>query len=184
MRQSLPHLAYLHDLLNNLIICTNNFAKSFIYICKCKTMYLHLISQSARQHDALLIGDRQVTPHQREANPAKGGWSYQTHTVMEFKGTKGKLQKVYVTDVCIGIGVVQKNGYTEMTANSILPDVEELSDKQIKVEMKKLEADMTLYAHAPEMLEMLAKIEPMLRERHLYGTACDVRDLLTRATTI
>lgn len=34
-----------------------------------------------------------------------------------------------------------------------------------------------------ELVEMLERVEPMLRERHLYATAADVRELLFKHTT-
>lgn len=65
----------------------------------------------------------------------------------EFKGTKGPLERKYVSSICIGIGTV--GDYAEMTANSIIPDTD--------AGTKQMEADMQLYATAPEMLKALQK---------------------------
>jgi hypothetical protein len=68
---------------------------------------------------------------------------------MEFKGTKGPLERKYVTGVCFGIGTV--GNFSQITANSILPE----TDKQYAKEKTEIEANMLLYSKAPEMLEML-----------------------------
>lgn len=98
----------------------------------------------------------------------------------EFKGTKGKLQKVYQSGICIGIGVIQKDGYTEMTANSILPDCDDMTDKEVDKYMEVLEADMTLYSHAPEMLEYIKMYYKYLN----LDDQKKAEELITKATTI
>ncbi len=65
-----------------------------------------------------------------------------------FKGTKEDLERKYVSGYCIGIGTV--GNYSQMTANSILPDTDE--------EYEKDHANMLLYSKAPKMLEMLERI--------------------------
>lgn len=75
---------------------------------------------------------------------------------MEFKGTKGKLKRQYVSGVCIGIGT--KGDYSIMTANSILPE----TDEEYEKEREEIEANMLLYSKAPEMLEMLKKAKSAL----------------------
>lgn len=67
----------------------------------------------------------------------------------EFKGTKGPLERKYVGSVCIGIGTA--GDYSKITANSIIPE----KDKEYLREKEATEADMQLYACAPELLEAL-----------------------------
>ena len=69
-----------------------------------------------------------------------------------FRGTKGKLERKYVTGICIGIGTV--GNFSQITANSILPE----TDKQYKKEKTEIEANMLLYSKAPEMLDQLNRI--------------------------
>ena len=71
---------------------------------------------------------------------------------MEFKGTKGKLERKYVSCICIGIGTI--GDYSQITANSILPE----KDEEYEKEQTEIEATMLLYSKAPEMLEMLKVI--------------------------
>ena len=71
---------------------------------------------------------------------------------MEFKGTKEKLERKYVSGICIGIGSV--GDFSQITANSILPE----TDKEYQKEKVEIEANMLLYSKAPEMLEMLKNI--------------------------
>jgi len=67
-----------------------------------------------------------------------------------WKGTPGKLEiKFMPGDICIGIGTV--GDYCQITANSILPE----SDEEYAKEKEELEANMRLYAAAPELLEAL-----------------------------
>lgn len=66
---------------------------------------------------------------------------------MEFKGTKDKLELKYVSGVCIGIGTV--GDFSQMTANSILPD----TDKEYENEKLEIESNMLLYSKAIELLE-------------------------------
>lgn len=68
---------------------------------------------------------------------------------MEFKGTKGELELKFAGTICIGIGT--KGNYSQITANSILPE----TDKEYKKEKEEIEANMKLYAAAPELLEAL-----------------------------
>ena len=71
-----------------------------------------------------------------------------------WKGTPGKLEiKFMPGDICIGIGTV--GDYCQITANSILPE----SDEEYAKEKEELEANMRLYAAAPELLEALMSIE-------------------------
>ena len=69
---------------------------------------------------------------------------------MEFKGTKGKLELKYISGVCIGIGAI--GNYSEITANSIIPD------DGNKKDMERMESDMLLYSKPPEMLGFLHKV--------------------------
>ena len=69
---------------------------------------------------------------------------------MEFKGTKGELEMKFMPGgICIGIGTV--GDYCQITANSILPE----SDEEYAKEKEELEANMRLYASAPELLKAL-----------------------------
>lgn len=65
---------------------------------------------------------------------------------MEFKGTKEKLERKYVSDVCIGIGTI--GDFSQITANSILPE----TDKEYEKERQEIEANMLLYSKSPELL--------------------------------
>ena len=69
----------------------------------------------------------------------------------EFKGSKGKLERKYVSSICIGIGTI--GDYSKMVANSILDHID--TDEDYAVEKEEIEANMLLYSKAPEMLEML-----------------------------
>ena len=71
---------------------------------------------------------------------------------MEFKVTKGILELKYVSGICIGIGTV--GDFSQMTANTILPETDEDYEKE-RIE---IESNMLLYSKAPEMLEMLKYI--------------------------
>ena len=69
---------------------------------------------------------------------------------MKFKGTKGELEMKFMQGgICIGIGTV--GDYCQITANSILPE----SDEEYAKEKEELEANMQLYAAAPELLKAL-----------------------------
>jgi len=66
---------------------------------------------------------------------------------MKFKGTKGELEMKFMQGgICIGIGTV--GDYCQITANSILPE----SDEEYAKEKEELEANMRLYATAPNLL--------------------------------
>lgn len=107
---------------------------------------------------------------------------------MEFKGTKGQHKKVYQGDICIGIGVETSTNYFEMTAHSILPDCEDMSDKEVDKCLRTLEADMTLYSKAPEILEMLKILIQDIEEgNYSRQTGYDLKEakkLIKQATTI
>lgn len=77
-------------------------------------------------------------------------------TIKEFKGTKGPLEKKFVGPICIGIGTTGE--YSQITANSILPETDEEYDK----EKEELEANMQLYANAPKLLEALQEALELL----------------------
>lgn len=68
---------------------------------------------------------------------------------MEFKGTKEELELQYVSGVCIGIGTI--GSYSQITANSILPD----TDEEYAKEKTEIEANMKLYAASFEMMNIL-----------------------------
>jgi len=69
---------------------------------------------------------------------------------MKFKGTKGELEMKFMQGgICIGIGTV--GDYCQITANSILPE----SDEEYAKEKEEIEANMQLYAAAPELLKAL-----------------------------
>lgn len=90
---------------------------------------------------------------------------------MEFKGTKGKLELKYVSGICIGIGT--KGNYSQITANTILPDTDEDYEK----EKEEIESNMLIYSKAPEMLDMLKRVVYEFSEykRLAQGTSkCDV----------
>ena len=72
----------------------------------------------------------------------------------EFKGTKGKFERVYVNGICIGIGTVGQ--IRQMTANSVIDHIE--TDEEYELEREEIEANMLIYSKAPEMLEMLKQI--------------------------
>jgi len=66
---------------------------------------------------------------------------------MKFKGTKGVLEMKFMPGgICIGIGTV--GDYCQITANSILPE----SDEEYAKEKEELEANMQLYAAAPNLI--------------------------------
>lgn len=105
---------------------------------------------------------------------------------MEFKGTKGELELKYVSGICIGIGTV--GNYSQITANTILPD----TDEEYEKEKEEIESNMKLYSCAPGMLEMLK--ESIKEINHLkehyrdighcskYLNLCE--ELIKKATTI
>jgi len=70
----------------------------------------------------------------------------------EFKGTKGQLEPIYIGTICIGIGTVGE--YSQVTANSLLPE----TDEEYETEKEEIEANMRLYAASPELLEALTEI--------------------------
>lgn len=97
----------------------------------------------------------------------------------EFKGTQGKLERKYVSGVCFGIGTF--GNYSQITANSILPD----SDEQYKKEKTEIEANMLLYSKSPEMLEMLehlTKVNPAHEGYH--ALKLKAINLIKEATTL
>ncbi|WP_343566307.1 hypothetical protein [Sphingobacterium sp.] len=102
---------------------------------------------------------------------------------MKFKGTKGQHKKVYQGDICIGIGVETSPNYFEMTAHSILPDCEDMSDKEVDKCMRTLEADMTLYSKAPAMLEMLKHVLALAQCGNIVD-AYKIEELIESATKI
>ena len=75
---------------------------------------------------------------------------------MEFKGTKGELELKFAGPICIGIGTVGE--YSQITANTILPE----TDEEYLDEMDEIEGNMRLYASAPELLEVLISAEKNL----------------------
>ena len=76
---------------------------------------------------------------------------------MKFKGTKGELEMKFMPGgICIGIGTV--GDYCQITANSILPE----SDEEYAKEKEELEANMQLYASAPELLGALISVSECL----------------------
>lgn len=79
-------------------------------------------------------------------------------TTKEFKGTKGLLEKKFVGPVCIGIGT--SGNYSQITANSILPE----TDEEYEKEKEEIEANMQLYASAPKLLEALQEALELLEE--------------------
>jgi hypothetical protein len=86
---------------------------------------------------------------------------------MEFKGTKGPLEPIYIYDVCIGIGTI--GDYTQITANSILPD----TDEDYDIEKEEIEANMKLYAAAPDLLRELEDCVMMLEGLHVQESALE-----------
>lgn len=101
---------------------------------------------------------------------------------MGFRGTKGKLVKVFQGGVCVGIGVERTPGFYEVTANSILPDCDGWSDRKINKYMAKLEADMTLYSQSQEMLQML---KTLIEDGGFNEfTIRETESLIKKATTI
>jgi hypothetical protein len=70
----------------------------------------------------------------------------------EFKGTKGELELKYVSGICIGIGTI--GDYSQITANTILPD----TDEEYEKEKEEILSNMKLYAAAFEMFLALKSI--------------------------
>lgn len=66
----------------------------------------------------------------------------------EFKGTRGEHKPVYVSDVCIGIGVELEPNYNQMIVNTILPD----TDKEYSKRKEEIEANVKLYCASTELL--------------------------------
>ena len=66
----------------------------------------------------------------------------------KFKGTKN-LKVLTVGGIVIGVGTDDE--VSKVTCNSILPDTDEEYEKEREV----IEADMMLYAAAPDLLEAL-----------------------------
>ncbi len=73
---------------------------------------------------------------------------------MKSKHTKGIWKPLHVSGVCMGVGSEVATGYSQVIANSILPD----NDEQYKEEKEEIEANMQLIAAAPELLEALKNI--------------------------
>ena len=74
---------------------------------------------------------------------------------LEFKGTKGKWSPAYISGCCIGVeSDTTIPGYTQMVVNTILPD----TDKEYKKEKTEIEANATLIAAAPELLQALQNL--------------------------
>ncbi len=98
---------------------------------------------------------------------------------MEFKGTKGKW-KIVEDDDCHSVVLIEQGWSFGRTY--IAREICQGHDNGL--------ADATLIAHAPEMLEMLNKVNDLLirralpTEREVNEFAKDIQDLLTRATTI
>lgn len=69
----------------------------------------------------------------------------------EFKGTKGEHKPIFVSGICIGIGVELEPNYNQMIVNTILPD----TDKEYNNQKEEIEANVKLYCAAPDLLEAL-----------------------------
>lgn len=99
---------------------------------------------------------------------------------MEFKGTKGELELKFVSEICIGIGTIGK--YSQITANTILPE----TDEEYEKEREEIEANMKIYACAPEMFEALKEMIAF-SEYHGYTSSTEInkaRSVLEKATVI
>lgn len=70
---------------------------------------------------------------------------------LEFKGTKEELELKFVGPICIGIGTI--GAYSQITANTILPETDIAYDNE-KLE---IESNMKLYAASKGLLEALQK---------------------------
>ena len=96
-----------------------------------------------------------------------------------FKGTKGKWRT----------HVIDGRNSTYFSIESANARVCNISSKRIEL-FKEEQANAQLIAHAPEMLEMLSRVNDRLIRRTLPTEsevnqfAKDIQDLLTRATTI
>jgi len=66
----------------------------------------------------------------------------------DFKGTNN-LMPIYVQGICIGVGTKEEVSF--ITCNSILPD----TDEEYEEEKEVIEANMKLYAAAPDLLQAL-----------------------------
>ncbi len=89
----------------------------------------------------------------------------------DFKGTKGKHKLQFVSGVCIGIGVELEPNYTQMIANTILPD----TDKEYAKQKEEIEANMQLYTSAPELLEACQQIMHLYeKDGHLLNFNVDI----------
>lgn len=97
----------------------------------------------------------------------------------EFKGSMGKTELVYMSGMCIGIGIKQHYGLTIMTANSILPD----TDEEYEKEKVQIESDMQMYSTSIEMFEFIKKVEYMC-DRLRFPTECELREMRDEAQTI
>ncbi len=96
---------------------------------------------------------------------------------MEFKGTKGKLERKYVSGICIGIGTI--GAYSQITATSILLE----TDEEYEKEKTEIEANMLLYSKAPDMLEVLKSVLELQKEN--YGSGMDTHlAMITKAKEI
>ena len=98
----------------------------------------------------------------------------------KFKGTKGELERKYVGNVCIGIGTV--GSYSQITANTILPE----TDEDYIKESTEIQANMLLYSKSPQMLEMLEKIEQRLRDGYSIESSLhqEIKALINESTEI
>ena len=95
---------------------------------------------------------------------------------MKFKGTKGELEMKFMQGgICIGIGTV--GDYCQITANSILPE----SDEEYAKEKEELEANMQLYASAPELLEVLMEAAIYLKANNVGDST---NTILNRANKV
>lgn len=71
-----------------------------------------------------------------------------------FKGTQGRWAVEHLSGCVIGVGVSKDTDsgiYTEMVANSILPD----TDAEYEKVKDQIEADFTLISAAPDLLDAI-----------------------------
>lgn len=92
------------------------------------------------------------------------------------KYTKGKWQKIYSHNVCIGVAIKTDINYYQMICNSILPD----TDGDYAVQKPNIEADMTLISKAPEMHEALKDELLFLKELYPYQSITMKNDISIR----
>lgn len=94
---------------------------------------------------------------------------------MGFKGTKGELELKFVSGICIGIGTIGE--YSQITTNTILPE----TDEEYEKEREEIEANMKIYACAPEMLEMLEEFIHMFSDPN---NSCSELELINEAKSL